>query len=82
MSVTQAIASSRFINAMGPLLEDEDKFLQVLEYIYNLRGDSMPCQFTEEEIIALADKAEQEERDGVGMMSHQQFVEEIATWRV
>ena len=44
MSVTQAIASSRF------------------------SGDSMPCQFTEEEIIALADKAEQEERDGVGFL--------------
>ena len=36
--------------------------------------------FTEEEIMAFADKAEQEYIAGKGMMSHSDFMQEIATW--
>ncbi len=32
-------------------------------------------------ITAFADKAEQEYQSGVGMMSHSDFMQEVATWR-
>ena len=32
-----------------------------------------PCQFTEQEIVAFADKAEKEYAAGTGMMSHPDF---------
>ena len=81
MSAAQAIASSRFLTAMGPMIEDEQKMNTVLSYIISLRADGTPCQFTEQEIVAFADKAEQEYAAGVGMMSHSDFVQEIATWQ-
>lgn len=61
MSAAQAIASSRFLTAMGPMIT--------------------PCQFSEQEIVAFADKAEQEYEAGVGMMSHSDFMQEVATWQ-
>ena len=37
MSVAQAIASSRFLNAMGPMIEDEQKMNEVLAYIESIK---------------------------------------------
>ena len=81
MSAAQAIASSRFLNAMGPMIEDEQKMNTVLNYIISLRADNAPCQFSEQEIVAFADKAEQEYAAGMGMMSHSDFMQEVATWQ-
>jgi hypothetical protein len=81
MSAAQAIASSRFLTAMGPMIKDEQKMNTVLNYIISLRADNAPCQFTEQEIVAFADKAEQEYVTGVGMMSHSDFMQEVATWQ-
>ncbi|MBR3408090.1 MAG: hypothetical protein IKG86_04535 [Paludibacteraceae bacterium] len=81
MSTAQAIASSRFLTAMGPMIKDEKKMNTVLSYIISLREDNAPCQFTEQEILAFANKAEQEYEAGVGMMSHSDFIQEVATWQ-
>lgn len=81
MSAEQAIASSRILTAMGPMIKDEQKMNTVLNYIISLRADNAPCQFTEQEIVAFADKAEQEYAAGVGMMSHSDFMLEVATWQ-
>jgi hypothetical protein len=81
MSVIEAIASSRFLTAMGPMIKDEQKMNTVLSYIISLRADNAPCQFSEQEIVAFADKAEQEYVTGVGMMSHSDFMQEVATWQ-
>ena len=81
MSAAQAIASSRFLTAMGQMIEDEKKMNTVLNYIISLRADDKPCQFTEQEIVAFADKAEQEYAAGVGMISHSDFMQEVATWQ-
>ena len=93
MSAAQAIASSRFLNAMGPMIEDEQKMNEVLNYIVSLREDGVlnyivslredgaPCQFSTEEIIAFANKAEREYAEGLGMMSHSDFMQEVATWQ-
>ena len=75
MSAAQAIASSRFLTAMGPMIEDEKKMNSVLSYIISLRADNTPCQFSEQEIVAFADKAEQEYAEGVGMTSHSDFMQ-------
>ena len=37
MSTAQAIASSRFLNAMGPMIEDEQKMNEVLAYIESIK---------------------------------------------
>ena len=37
MSTAQAIASSRFLTAMGPMIEDEQKMNEVLEYIESIK---------------------------------------------
>ena len=37
MSAAQAIASSRFLNAMGPMIEDEQKMNAVLAYIESIK---------------------------------------------
>ena len=81
MSVAQAIASSRFLTAMGPMIKDEQKMNTVLNYIISLREDEAPCQFTDQEIMFFADKAEQEYVAGTGMMSHSDFMQEVATWQ-
>ena len=81
MSVAQAIASSRFLSAMGPMIEDEKKMNRVLNYIVSLREDGAPCQFSTEEIIEFANKAEREYAEGLGMMSHSDFKHEVATWQ-
>ena len=60
MSAAQALASSRFLTAMGSMVEDEAKMSNVIRYIISLRNNDIPCQFTDEEIVAFADKAEQE----------------------
>ena len=41
MSAAQAIASSRFLTAMGPMVEDEKKVAAVMRFIVSLR-DSKP----------------------------------------
>ncbi len=81
MSAVEAIASSRFLNAMGPMIKDEKKMTNVLRYIISLRTDDAPCQFSDREIMAFADKAEQEYATGIGMMSHSDFMQEVATWQ-
>ena len=81
MSSAQAIASSRFLSAMGPMIEDEKKMNTVLSYIVSLRAEDTPCQFAEQEIVSFADKAEQEYEAGIGMMSHSAFMQEVATWQ-
>ena len=40
MSAAQAIASSRFLTAMGPMIEDEEKMNEVLEYIESIKMQS------------------------------------------
>ena len=80
MSTMQAIASSRFLTAMGPMISDESKMSKVLSYIVSLRANDVPCQFSESEIVAFADKAEQEYATGTGMMTHDDFLREVATW--
>ena len=53
MSAAQAIASNRFLKAMGPMIEDEQKMNEVLEYIESikirpLRHEAMrPCSLDE-----------------------------------
>ena len=37
MSAAQAIASSRFLTAMGPMVEDEARLNEVLEYIERIK---------------------------------------------
>lgn len=37
MSAAQAIASDRFLTAMGPMIEDEAKLNQVLKYIESIK---------------------------------------------
>jgi hypothetical protein len=37
MSAAQAIASSRFLTAMGSMIEDEQKMNEVLEYIERIK---------------------------------------------
>lgn len=81
MSSAQAIASSRFLTAMGPMIKDEKKMNTVLNYIISLRADDAPCQFSEQEVLAFADKAEYEYAAGTGMMSHSDFMQEVATWQ-
>ena len=81
MSAAQAIASSRFLTAMGEMIEDEKKMNSVLSYIISLRADNAPCQFTEQDIVHFADKAELEYAAGMGMMSHSDFMQEVATWQ-
>lgn len=81
MSAEQAIASSRFLTAMGPMIKDEKQMNTVLSYIISLRANNAPCQFSEQEIMAFADKAEHEYATGTGMMSHSDFMQEVATWQ-
>ena len=44
MSAAQAIASSRFLTAMGPMIEDEQKMNEVLEYIESIKMQSLRKQ--------------------------------------
>ena len=37
MSAAQAIASSRFLTAMGPMIEDDEKMNKVIEYIESIK---------------------------------------------
>ena len=50
MSAAQAIASSRFLTAMGPMIEDEAKLNQVLEYIESIKVRPLLPQTTMEEL--------------------------------
>ena len=42
MSAAQAIASSRFLTAMGPMIEDEARMNAVLEYIESIKVQPLP----------------------------------------
>ena len=48
--------------------------------ITSLHNNGAPCQFTNEEIVSFADKAEHEYATGTGMMSHSDFMWEVAVW--
>ena len=50
MSTAQAIASSRFLTAMGPMIEDEQKMNEVLEYIESIKAQQLYPQITPEEL--------------------------------
>ena len=50
MSAAQAIASSRFLTAMGSMIEDEAKLNQVLEYIESIKIHPLLPQTTMEEL--------------------------------
>ena len=50
MSAAQAIATSRFLTAMGPMIEDEQKMNEVLEYIESIKIRPLCEQITMEEL--------------------------------
>lgn len=50
MSAAQAIASSRFLTAMGSMIEDEQKMNEVLEYIERIKIQPLHKQITMEEL--------------------------------
>ena len=50
MSAAQAITSSRFLTAMGPMIEDEQKMNEVLEYIESIKAQQLYPQITPEEL--------------------------------
>lgn len=59
MSAAQAIASRRFLRAMGSMVEDEQRLNEVLEYIESLK------------IRPLCDRITTEELEKNGMPLHQ-----------
>ena len=50
MSAAQAIASSRFLTAMGPMIEDEVKMNKVLDYIESIKIQPIYPRITQEEL--------------------------------
>ena len=50
MSVIEAIASSRFLTAMGPMIKDEQKMNAVMEYIESIKVQPLRKQITLEEL--------------------------------
>lgn len=50
MSSAQAIASSRFLTAMGPMIEDEQKMSEVLEFIERIKIQPIYPRITQEEL--------------------------------
>ena len=50
MSAAQAIASKRFLSAMGSMVEDEQRLNEVLEYIESIKIRPLCEQITMEEI--------------------------------
>ena len=50
MSAAQAIASRRFLNAMGAMVEDEQRLNEVLEYIESIKIRPLCEQITMEEL--------------------------------
>ena len=50
MSAAQAIASNRFLKAMGTMVEDEAKLNEVLEYIESIKIRPIHPQITMEEL--------------------------------
>ena len=50
MSAAQAIASSRFLNAMGSMVEDEQRLNEVLEYIESIKMRPLREQITMDEL--------------------------------
>lgn len=64
------------------MINDSNQMNTVINYILSLREQTAPCQFSEKEICQFAEEAENECLVGKGMMSHQDFMKEIATWHV
>lgn len=50
MSAAQAIASKRFLRAMGSMVEDEARLNAVLEYIESIKVQPLYPQITREEL--------------------------------
>ena len=50
MSAAQAIASRRFLRAMGSMVEDEQRLNEVLEYIESIKIRPLCEQITMEEL--------------------------------
>lgn len=71
----------RFVHAMGPMIDDENMMSAVFAYIAALRSNHAPCQYSAQQVREFAAKAESESQMGVGMMSHQDFKQEVASWR-
>ena len=59
MSAAQAIASRRFLKAMGSMVEDEQRLNEVLEYIESIKIRPLCEQITEEEKKQLQDHRRQ-----------------------
>lgn len=71
----------RFVHAMGPMIDDENMMSAVFAYIAALRSNHAPCQYSAQQVREFAAKAESESQMGTGMMSHQDFKQEVASWR-
>ena len=50
MSAAQAIASKRFLSAMGSMVEDEQRLNEVLEYIESIKMRPLREQITMDEL--------------------------------
>lgn len=49
MSLTERVASERFLQAMGPMLKDEDKMQKVILFIQAMRNaEDLPLMSVEE----------------------------------
>ena len=52
MSAAQAIASNRFLTAMGPMIADEQKMNEIMAYIEYIKLRSVHPQITMDELEA------------------------------
>lgn len=78
MSAAQAIASERFITAMGPMVANEEKMERVIRFISLIRDDA-PCRFSEEEIRSMGLQAKERAQQGVGI-SHIEAKQMATQW--
>lgn len=78
MSAAQAIASKKFLEAMGPMVTNEKKMQRVLQFIYLLQDDA-PCRFSEEEVIAMGHQAVERAKQGIGV-PHDEAKKIAAQW--
>lgn len=78
MSAAQAIASKKFLEAMGPMVTNEKKMQRVLQFIYLLQDDA-PCRFSEEEVKAMGHQAVERAKQGIGI-PHGEAKKMAAQW--
>lgn len=78
MSAAQAMASERFITAMGPMIANEKKMERVIRFISLIREDA-PCRFSEEEVRCMGLQALERAQQGQGV-SHVEAKQMAAQW--